>query len=91
MQGLLSQLLGFNLLLFQLHVRIPFLFGHIALGHIALVLGSHFPVSGALLHLFPAQTGGGESSSLLGLTCLVGLGRERGRADTVGVCGECPL
>lgn len=61
MQGLPSQLWGFNLLLFQLHVKIPFLFGHIALGHIALVLDSHFPLYAALLHLFPAQTGGGKS------------------------------
>lgn len=32
----------------------------------------------------------GESSSLLGLTCSVGLGRRKGMADTTGVCGESP-
>ena len=29
--------------------------------------------------------------SFLGLTSLVGLGRGRGIADTVGVCGQCLL
>ena len=45
----------------------------------------------ALRYLFPAQTGRGKSSSLLRLTCTVGLGRGRDVADTVRVCGECPL
>ena len=32
-----------------------------------------------------------KSGSLLGLTCSVGLGRERGMAGTICVCGEWPL
>lgn len=38
--------------------------------------------------LYPERRG--ESSSLLGLTYLVELGRGKGTADTVGICGECP-
>ena len=39
----------------------------------------------------PHPDKGGKSRSLLGLTCSVGLGKERGMTDTIGVCGEWPL
>ena len=41
--------------------------------------------------LFPAQTKGRKSSSLLGLTCAVGLERWGSTAATAGGCGDCLL
>ena len=38
--------------------------------------------------LYPERRG--ESSSLLGLNCSVGLGRWKGMAHTIGVCGDSP-
>ena len=73
---------------FQLHMRGLFLFSHIAPDHIVLVLYSHLPLYAALLHLFPAQTGGGES---IGWACSLSLGRGRdvwGVPPTVGMCKE---
>ena len=42
----------------------------------------------ALWCLFPAQTGGGESSSLLGLSCSVGLGRGQVGKTQLGCVGS---